>query len=208
MPTFTELNNAIVNLWNVLYTRWLSEELFSFNWFLIVGTIIIMYAVFIKLIDKSRVREILLYGSFLAVSFGYIDVVGTTIGLWVYNTHLLPLNPSLFPFTYTLHPIIHVLAYQYSHSWRSFSIINTLATALLSFVGQPIYVGLQIVVLNNWNYFYTFIVSMVVTFLARAVVIWLANIEQKHSTEPSRANLVPKLQPAMKLMDQDDENEQ
>jgi hypothetical protein len=206
MPTFTELNDAIANLWNILYTRWLSEELFSFNWFFIVGTILIMYAVLIKLIDKSRLREILLYGSFLAVSFGYIDVTGATMGLWVYNTHFLPLNPSLFPFTYTLHPIIHVFAYQYASSWQSFSIINTLATLLLAFVGQPIYVGLQIVVLNNWNYFYTFVVSMVVTFFARAVVIWLANIEQKHATTPSRASLVPKLQPAMKLMEQDDEN--
>ncbi|MDF2570132.1 MAG: hypothetical protein K0R55_1736 [Sporomusa sp.] len=205
MNTFYEVVNSINTTWNILYSRWLREELFSPSWLVIIGTMAVSYVVLFLLIDKSRIREIIFYGSLLAVSFGYIDVVGTNTGLWAYKTHFLPFSPSLFPFTYTVHPIVHLLVYQYAHSWQSFAIWNTIASGFFAFIAHPFYVWTNVIWFGKWNYMYSFILGLVDTFFIRAIVIWLANIEQKHSTQTSRAALFPALQPAMKQLNKDDE---
>lgn len=206
VSSFEEITNVAADLWNLLFTRWLSEELFSFSWFVILGSMFLIYIALFLLIDKSRLREIILYGALLSVAFGYIDVIGTNVGLWEYKTHFLPFVPSLFPFTYTVHPIVHLLIYQYTDSWRSFAIWNTLGTVFFAFIAHPFYVWSQVLWLGKWNYVYSFILGVIITSFVRAVVIWLANIEQKHVKESSRASLLPKLQPVMKLSNEDNEN--
>lgn len=205
MSTFYESINLIYKLWDVTYNRWLSEELFSLSWFVILINTIGIYTILFVYIDKKRLREILLYGSFIAVSFGYIEIASTSIGLWEYKTHFLPFVSGIIPFTYT-HPIVHLLVYQYTNSWKTFSVANTIVSLFFAFVIQPFSVWIGILWLGGWTYLYSFIVTMGITFFARALVIWLTNIEQKHAIEPSRASLSPKLQPAMKLLDKDNED--
>lgn len=203
MPTFYESIDTIYRFWDITYNRWLFEELFSFSWFLIVGNMVLGYIILFTFIDRSRLRELLFYGSLLAVAFGYVNVLGTSRGVWEFKTHFLPLTPDLFPLAYTVHPILHLLIYQYTSSWKSFAIVDTLATAFFAFIVQPVYVWAGVLWLGGWNYFYSFITALGITFFARAVVIWLANIEQNHATQPSRTSLAPKLQPAMKMLDED-----
>lgn len=196
----------IYQLWHHTIALWISQELFSPSWFVILISIIGTYTILFIFIDKSRVREIILYGSLLAVSFGYMDVTGTTMGFWTYKTHFLPLVPSLIPSSYTLHPVLHLLVYQYTNSWKSFAVVNTIMSSFFCFVVQPFYVWAGILWLGGWTYLYSFIATMGITFLARAVVIWLANIEQKHAKQSSREQLFPKLQPALKQFDKEDDN--
>lgn len=204
MSTYEEIANMKLTLWNQFFPHWLSVEIFSSSWFIIVLSMLLLYAVLIMFIDKSRLREMIFYGSLLAVSFGYIDTIGTTMGLWIYKTNILPFTPSLFPFAYTLHPIVHLLVYQNTSTWRSFILVNTLATALFAFIAQPFFAWAQVLQLIRWSYLYSFVLAWGVTLFARGVIVWLANIEQSHSTETRRTILSPKLQPAMKILDEKD----
>jgi len=208
MPTLTDILETQRILGNLLYSHWLSEELFSFSWFSIVIPIIIFSAMFVILVDKSRLRELILYGSLLAIAYSFIYPIATTMILWQFQINLIPYIQNLVPFAFIFHPILHIIAYQYASSWKSFAITNTIAAGLFAFVALPIYVWLKVFQAYNWNYLYSFILAWGISFIARAVVIWLANIEQRHSEQPSRASLSPTLQPAMKLLNQDDENEQ
>lgn len=205
MPTFEEINAVISMQHHLLYTRWLAVELFSIPWLIMAAIIVVAYIILVKCIDKSRLREIILYGSLLAVTFGYIDVAGTMFGLWEYKTHFMPLNPSLFPLSYTLHPIGHMFVYQFTTTWTSFLIWNTVATAFFAFVAQPMFVWAEVLWIGKWNYFLSFLLGAVSTTFVRAVVIWLANIELKHTTCTSRAALSPQLQPAMKMLENSDQ---
>ncbi len=202
MISFYDTVNAIATAWTMILTRWLEIELFSGSWFAIIGSMAAAYAALYLFIDRGRLRELFLYGSLLAVSFGYIDIVGIETGLWGYKAHFLPLITSLFPYAITLHPIIHMFAYQYAPNWRSFFVTNTIALAFFAFVAQPFYVWVQVFQPLKWNFFYSFILASVISFLARAIVIWFATIEQKHSTESSTA-MSPVLQPAMKPFDKE-----
>lgn len=207
MPTFTEVANETANLWSMVNSRWVSEELFSSGWFLIVVSMVLIYAVLVIFIDKSRLRELFFFGSLLSVSFGFIEMAATNIGLVAYKVKLLPFVSTPFPFTYTIHPIVHMLAYQYAPDWRSFAVTNTIATAFFAFVALPFYAWAGIFWLGHWSYIYSFILAAASSSLARAFVIWLANIEQKHATELKRISLSPKLQPAMKPLDEDDKRD-
>ncbi len=206
MDTFYEQLNTIFTLWNQIYSRWISEELFSSAWFAILGSMVVAYTLLYLLIDRKRMRELFFYGSLLSVAFGFIDVAGTTFGLWAYKTHFLPLIPALFPSTFTLHPIMYMIAYQYSPDWRTFTVNNTIATVFFAFVTQPLYIWAGILWFENWNYLYSFVLSGSISFFARAVVLWMAKVEQNHAPETSRISLSPKFQPAMKPLNKDDEN--
>ncbi|VBB09158.1 Hypothetical protein LUCI_4444 [Lucifera butyrica] len=191
---------------NLLYSHWLSEELFSFSWFTIVIPMVVLSGMFVILVDKSRLRELILYGSILAVAYGLIYPIASTMTLWQFQNNLIPYALDLVPFAFIFHPILHIFAYQYASSWKSFAITNTISAGLFAFVALPVYVWLKVIQFYNWNYLYSFILAWGISFIARAVVIWLADIEQRHSTQPNQVSLSPRIQPAMKLLE-DDENE-
>lgn len=206
MPTMVDIVEAQRVLGTLLYSHWLSQELFSFSWFMIVIPMVLLPAIFVVLVDKSRLRELILYGTILATAYAYVYSIANALTLWQYLNNFIPYTLNLVPFAFVFHPILHILAYQYSSSWKGFAIANTVAAALFAFVALPIYAWLNVIEFYHWNYLYSFILAWGISFIARSVVIWLANIEQKHATRQNRASLSPSLQPAMKMFE-DDENE-
>lgn len=141
--------------------------------------LIISYIVWIKLVDKRRLKEILLFGSFVAVAAGFIDLVGVTAGLWEHDTRLFPFSPSLFPFDYTIVPILYMLVIQYTSSWRNYLIGSLLVAAFNSFVINPVYVMVGILQYHKFNYFYMFVLIFVVTTIIKAIYNWITNIENR-----------------------------
>lgn len=53
----------------VSYQNWISYELFSFNWFILIIVNVIFYGIWLKVLDKSKVKHFLLIGSLSAVGF-------------------------------------------------------------------------------------------------------------------------------------------
>ena len=51
------------------YEQWINSEVFSFGWFFTIGTIAMFYAVWIKLVDRSRMRDFIVLGSLSAIGF-------------------------------------------------------------------------------------------------------------------------------------------
>jgi len=208
MSTLTSILETQRILGSLLYSHWLSEELFSFSWFSMAIPMVILAVLFVILVDKSRLRELILFGSILALSYSFVYSIAIPMTLWQFQSNLIPYDQNLIPFAFIFHPILHIFAYQYASSWKSFAITNTIAAALFAFVALPVYIWVKVAQFYNWNYLYSFILAWTISFMARAVTIWLASIEQRHSTQPSRAALSPTLQPAMKPLNQDDEKEQ
>ncbi len=165
--------------WNEMYRRWVSEEFASFPWFFNIAFLIASYIVWIKLVDKRRLKDILLFGSFIAVAAGYIDLVGVTTGLWEYDVHLLPFSPSLFPFDYTVVPIVYMLLFQYTSSWRNYLIGSVLASFIIAFVINPVYVYLRILRYHRFNYFLMFALIFIVTTIIKSIYNWIASIDAK-----------------------------
>lgn len=120
--------------WQNSFQHWISKEVLSFSWFFMIAFLIIFYAVWIRLADKRRLKDLLLFGSLISVVAAFIDIVGVTTGLWQYTTRIVPFSPALFPFDYTIIPILYMLVLQYTNSWRNYLIGSLLASVLNCFV--------------------------------------------------------------------------
>lgn len=167
--------------WGQLYKHWVSEEVLSFAWFFNIAFLLVFYVVWIKLVDKRRLRDLLLFGSLIAVVATFLDIVAVTIGLWEYKVRLFPLGTAPFPFDFTIIPILYMLVLQYTSTWRSYLTGSLLASSLIAFAIIPVYVLLGKEQYHNFNYFYMFILIFVVTTIIKAIYNWIANIEHKNA---------------------------
>lgn len=175
-----------MELWKYSFQRWSTKELFSFAWLFNIAVIIILYVIWVKVVDKRRLKDLLLFGSLIAVCAGFIDMAGITIGLWEYKVRLLPVSTSLFPFDYTAIPILYMLVFQYTISWRNYLIGSLLASAFFSFVISPIYVLIGIKQYHNFNYLYMFILVFVITTIVKVIYNWVTAIEYKNSQNKAK----------------------
>ncbi|QDR81296.1 CBO0543 family protein [Sporomusa termitida] len=203
MDTFYQLVNAVIISANISYFHWSTKEVLSLGWLVVAGFLAIACVLLFILIDKSRLREILLFGFILTFLFVYTDVIATEYGLWEYKTRIIPIKASIFPFSYTMNPIFHMLAYQYGNTRWRFVSLNTIVAGLFAFIAHPLYVWADVLWLGNWNYINSFIYLMAIPWGVRSFVIWIANIEQQYATENRRSTLFRALSPAMKLLDGD-----
>ncbi|MBC9786140.1 hypothetical protein H1S01_16865 [Heliobacterium chlorum] len=201
MDNFEIIQQTRETLGQLVVIRYLSDELFSFNWWFLLAILIGTYVVWWKLIDKNRLMELLLFGSFIAVSVTFVEGFGTTIGLWGYKYKLVPVVPSLFPFDYTLIPILHLLTYQHTTSWKSYFITSTIVSAVYSFAFSPLLVWMGIMHIEHWRHYYHFIILLTISNLARFVL--LAVIKRQFSAEgvSSKHLISPVLQPATRPID-------
>lgn len=179
------------------YQQWISQEVFSFGWCVMVGVLVIVYAIWIIIVDKSRLTSLLLFGSLSAVGFGVSDLIlEGFFGVWEYRIRLIPLIPSLFITSYTVGPILYMMVVQYTTSWKSYLLWASLATAVVSLGIVPIYGMLGIVQYHNFNVFYGFLLGITDAIVARALVLGLQGIEQRQSASGRVDKGFPGLQPA------------
>lgn len=202
MEYLSTVQQIKLTLWNLTYNNWKTEELFSAQWWSLIAIIAISYIVWWKLVDKQRIIQIVLFGSLVSVGRIVMDIVGNNLVLWSYDIRVLPMIPIPFIHDFTISPLIYMLVYQYSTSWKAFFVFNIVTTGALSFIFLPLLSASRVLNLYNWNYFYTFILVIFITSLSRAVMLWLLHLEQKYVVGYSRnRSMTPNLQPAMKPLE-------
>ena len=174
------MQNSLYSLhmeyWAKSYQHWISKEVFSFAWYFNIAFLLILYVVWIKLVDKKQLRNFLLFGSFIAVTAIFIDIIAITTGLWEYKVRLFPISPAPFPFDFTVVPILYMFVLQYTSSWRSYLIGSLLASGVFSFIVTPIYVYLGIKEYHKFNNVYMFFLIFVVTIIIKVIYDWVAKI--------------------------------
>jgi len=184
------------------YQQWISTEFFSFGWFVIIGVLVIVYGIWLKIVDKSRIQSILLLGSLSAIGFIIADMVLISyLGVADYKIRIFPWQPPIFIVSITIAPILLMLIYQYTSSWSGYTLWTGIAMAVLAFGLLPIYSFLGIYQLVKWNYFYQFLLMFTDGVIARVLILWLISLEQGHPVS-SRSSAMFGLQPvATKTLD-------
>lgn len=91
---------------NYGFVQW-RDLLFSFKWWVLIILVAASYFVWWKLTDKSRLIDLLLFGSFVAVMRIIFDDIVVGMGLYAYPVRLLL-------------ALGYMLVYQFAPSWRSF----------------------------------------------------------------------------------------
>jgi hypothetical protein len=189
-----------VELWSYQFAEW-RMNLLSVRWWFVIASITISYAIWWKYVDKRRLTQILLFGSFIAVFRVIMDDIGASAALWVYSVKPIPVGHALFLNDLTVVPLGFMLVYQYCQSWKKFFLWIIIAESGYSFVLLPVLVKFDILRLYNWQYYYTFFIMVVAVSAMRAILLTVLKIEQKHEFGYSSNPLTVTMQPAMKPLD-------
>lgn len=177
--------NAVEVQWQLIMARfdeWLQTELFHWRWWFLLALFIFSIFIWWKLVDKSRLAEIVLYASMITIITLVLDELGEELCLWDYPVDLVPIFPPLFSVDLASLPIVYSLIYMYFSQWKKF-IIATLAMALIfCFILEPVLVLIGIYQPLTWKYYYGFPIYSVMAICVKAVIIKLLKISEKGKT--------------------------
>jgi hypothetical protein len=138
--------------------HWLTEVLFTSNWWILLLLSIIPWFIWWKFVDRKRFVEILCFGAFISIYSILLDDIGSYYLLWMYEYQLVPISPRLNPIDLTLMPITYMFIYQYFRSWKSFLIVQTVLAFGAAFIVEPFFIWLGIYKALNWKLIYSFLI--------------------------------------------------
>lgn len=171
-PEFKTIENIKAIESKMVIANWLRDDLHKWTWWLNLALTILPVLIMWRLIDRRRFLEILVYGFIIGMLSTFLDVLGLAFMLWEYPDKFLPILPRLFPVNLVGLPFVYMLVYQTFTEWRSFSMASIFLAALLAFVGEPVFVWLNLYHPLAWHYYYSFPIY----FLMAVVCKWLTGI--------------------------------
>jgi hypothetical protein len=177
-----EPHDALAIQWHLTcarFSEWLQNDLFRWRWWLLVALYIGCIYIWWKTVDKSRLKEIVLYTAMIIVIILALDELGEELTLWDYPTDIFPLFPPISAIDFSCMPLIYSLIYQHCRTWRKFIIATLLMAAIFCFICEPLFVFLGIYQPLTWKYYYGFPIYTAMAIGIKAVVILFYKIAAK-----------------------------
>jgi hypothetical protein len=171
-PNFEEILSMHSELEKMESVYWKSHDLFSFQWWLLLLILIVPWIVWIRYVDRNRIKDILLFGALLIILVGLMDELGVNLSLWSYPYKLTYLITRLTAIDYGIIIVVHMFVYQFFRDWKSFLIVNTIIATIFTFICEPITVWLGIYKLGNWKYIY----SLPIYILKASFIKWIVDV--------------------------------
>ncbi|QGH35101.1 hypothetical protein GI584_14070 [Gracilibacillus salitolerans] len=170
-PTYKEIRDVHQQLYDMRLEYWISHDLFSFQWWLLLLVLFIPWIIWWRFVDKKRIEQILLFGTLLTILVMTLDDFGVEKHLWSYPVQLLHVIPRLIPIDQGIIIVVHMFLYQYFPNWQKFIISNIVIAIIFTFVFEPLTVWLGIYKLESWRYIYSLPI-----YIVKAVLIkWLVD---------------------------------
>jgi hypothetical protein len=153
---YEEIQEVRKLLHELEFEEWIQNDLWSFNWWLSLSLVFIPLFIWWKVVDRTRLTQIIMFGLFIGIISTFLDVVGVNFILWGYPDKLLPVIPPIFPFDLIIVPVVHMLIFQFYLKWKSFFWANVVVASILTFIAEPILAWMGIYKLYNWEYIFSF----------------------------------------------------
>lgn len=172
---YAVVQEARERLYHISTEHWLHYDLFSLKWWVLLFLAIAPWFLWWKLVDKTRLPKILIYGLLFACFSVTFDIFGTTSLLYSYPIKLFPFTPPLLPYDFTVLPVTYMLVYQYVPG-KNFWYVCLALAGFLAFIMEPLLVLTRFYELISWKYIYSFPIYLSMSLLFR----WLTeNITAK-----------------------------
>jgi len=180
--TAVELQKLLTSL---RIDEWLAEDIFHFKWFLLIGAFVLSLFIWCKLVDKSRLPEIILHAGLTIIVTLVLDEMGEELTLWDYPADIIAIFPPLSSVDLASLPMIYSLIYQYCKTWKSFLWTTLIMSAVFCFVFEPLLVWGGFYQLLKWKYYYGFPIYIMMAIFLRWLVIKIYAIAEKSQKELS-----------------------
>nr|WP_154319612.1 CBO0543 family protein [Metabacillus idriensis] len=155
---------------------WLKNEFLTWEWWILVGFLVVPWVIWAKLVKRDMILEILLFGTIIIITTTLLDIVGLQYRFWDYPISFLPIIPRAFPFDFSLVPVAYMLLYQYFRSWKYFVIAQIIMALSFAFIGEPFCEWVKLVYYIEWRYSYSFIYYILVGIGTRALILKLVSL--------------------------------
>lgn len=179
-PVWKELLKIRIHYRDLNLKYWLDHNAFSSVWWIMLISFIAIWVIWWKIVNKSRLFEIITYGVMISFTATIVDELGVALVLWSYPITLVPLFLPLVFVNLGALPIIFMLVYQYFDTWKLFTGAILITSFILAFALEPLTSLLGIYEINNWKYIY----SVPIYFVTPLFFKWLINrikVWQEHS---------------------------
>ncbi|MBC7765274.1 MAG: hypothetical protein H7Y41_02230 [Hyphomonadaceae bacterium] len=163
-PLWIEQINIRHDLSEINLKFWLENNLFSLVWWLMLILFILLWVIWWKRVDKTRLHEIVTYGVMVSLIATYINIIGSDYVLWVFPNSLVPLISPLLIVDFCIFPVMYMLLYQFFTNWKPFAIATVVLSTFLTFIAEPIAVMLNIYQLVQWKHIYDFPLYILLAF--------------------------------------------
>jgi hypothetical protein len=177
---YQEIEYLAKELNHKMMENWKTHFVFSPSWWFLMTLTIIPWLLWWRFVDKKRLTEILLFGSFISLTSTFLDVIGWNYSLWIYPNTLLALCTPLVPIDYTLLPIGYMIIYQHCSKWKSFLTCIIIMAAFFAFVLEPLSEWLNIYKALKWKHSYSFISYIMIGISLKWLVKTLVNIQKSY----------------------------
>lgn len=159
--------------------EWLREDVFRFRWWFLIALFIVSVAVWWKLVDKTRLHEIVLYASLTTLITLGLDEYGEELSQWDYPTDIIPIFPPLTAIDLASLPIIYSLIYQYFRTWKSFLWATAVMATIFCFVFEPVLAWGGFYQLLKWKYYYGYPIYIIMAICIRLLTVKIMTYTEK-----------------------------
>ncbi|MGD6833092.1 CBO0543 family protein [Sutcliffiella halmapala] len=149
------------------------------RWWLLFISIFWPWIVWWKLIAKKRLFEILAYGLLWAAMATWLDLLGTSNGMWEYPFKLYHKVSCLLPADVSVIPVLFMLLYQYGERWRTFLLGSVIVSTLLSFIFEPIFLKMNMLNLITWTHIKSWVSFIFLALVTRLIITLLKKAQRK-----------------------------
>lgn len=160
---------------------WLHHDLFSLGWWSIVIINALFLILFIFLIHRSRLLLICFAFVVNYVIVGLGNEIGSFYDFWSYPHQFVVFTHRFNAVDFVVVPVIISLVYQFFSKWKAYFLATIVISALMCFIGVPLFVYFGLYKLDNWNYFYSFLVTILMFFVSKVIIDFVGNKAKKYT---------------------------
>ncbi|MDQ0224284.1 hypothetical protein CHH83_13910 [Bacillus sp. 7586-K] len=170
-----KLNDLIQQYWDD-YSG-IGTWYFWFNMICVIIPLLILY----KKIDRNRIFEICFFGYTVHVLWSNVDSVLSSMNYLIHPHTLSSFLPVGITLTAVLLPVAFMFVYQYcTNRGKYFYLYVILLSMIFAFIFAPISKAFNLLTFfNGMNYFYLFLIDVVIAIIAYWLTRFFANLQRK-----------------------------
>lgn len=161
---------------------WLKNDVFHLGWWILIALLISAIIVWVILLDKSRLKETILFAALCMIIVLGFDEYGDELILWDYPLDIIPIFRTVTSLNLLLLPMVYSLMYQYFKG-RNFVLAALVSTAVICFVVEPLLALGNLYKLLNWQYWWSVPFYFVSALFVRKVVVKAFRISERNLGE-------------------------
>jgi hypothetical protein len=166
---YEKVHETQMKLTELRIDHWMDYNLFTWQWWTLVLLSVIPWIIWWHLVDRKRIKEIMIFGLNVLILATILDAFGYELGLWGYPYKLIPLFSRQIPFDFSVIPVAYMLIYQYFLRWKTFFVAIVILSVIFSFIGEPFLIWIGIYQPISWKHIYSFPIYIVMALFLRGV---------------------------------------